>query len=381
MRSENGLAQVIAEISDAIRNATWGRSDWEAVCQGFTQHFPGSYCSLLNQSTARPEFGFQVSDGLDPIHLHTFLTHYAFVNPWQNFWRHAASGQILVAERDAPASRYKDGEFYNDWMRKTGDFDAAVGMRIGNDAGELIYLPVHYSQRLADVYDGELERVMAGIRPAMIEAVTLKQQLRDMGEHHAARAALIDRFDKIAFVVDEGMQLRDANAAALDAFQQGRMVSCLGRRVRLASSADQDRLERICRALITHRQEIPSQFPLRHDESPAVVSVSRLPDVVCGGLLSVRPLFLVQIRPPRHAALRPNADLLSLLYGLTPREADLCGGLVSGSSLREICIENGISYETGRSRLKTIFAKTGTHSQADLRLLLVETAIEARARR
>lgn len=370
MRDEQELGSVVSEISEEIRRASWGLSDWQDVCRSFTRLFPGSYCAMLNQNLARPDFGFQVSDGLDERHFNDFLTHYGFVNPWQNFWRNAPSGGIIVAERDEPISLYQDGEFYNDWMRRVGDYDAAVGMKVGVYRDELIYLPIHYSTRLADPYDRELEYVMTGIRPVLFEAVRLKQQLRDIGERHNALAALVDRNDSIAFVIDETLRLREANPAAILEFKLGSTVHCINERIRFCNPSFNDRLQSACAALFAHGQQSRRQLLLRLVDRIALISVSRLPDVIAGGLLSVRPQFLVQITDPHRTDSRPDKEVLSELYDLTPREAEFCCSLATGLTLQQACIANRISYETGRQRLKTIFEKTGRHSQAQLRLLL-----------
>lgn len=57
-------------------------------------------------------------------------------------------------------------------------------------------------------------------------------------------------------------------------------------------------------------------------------------------------------------------------YGLTPREAQLCTRLASGKSLSTIAEEMGISVETARQYLKSVFAKTDTSRQAELVILL-----------
>jgi DNA-binding CsgD family transcriptional regulator len=57
-------------------------------------------------------------------------------------------------------------------------------------------------------------------------------------------------------------------------------------------------------------------------------------------------------------------------FGLTPAEFRLCAALADGVSLKA-CAQNwNRSYETLRSQLKTVLAKTGTHRQAELVALL-----------
>lgn len=61
---------------------------------------------------------------------------------------------------------------------------------------------------------------------------------------------------------------------------------------------------------------------------------------------------------------------LRAVFNLTDAEARLAARLGSGQSLEDIAIDLGLTKETVRSQLKTIFAKTNTHRQGDLVSLL-----------
>ena len=65
---------------------------------------------------------------------------------------------------------------------------------------------------------------------------------------------------------------------------------------------------------------------------------------------------------------RPSHVIRTLArdYGLTPAEARLVSGLVQGKRLREIASEVGVSMNTIRTQLKSVFRKTDTHRQVDL---------------
>ena len=67
---------------------------------------------------------------------------------------------------------------------------------------------------------------------------------------------------------------------------------------------------------------------------------------------------------------RPNASLLSKIFGLTFAEAKLAAALADGTSLEEAAEELHISRETARSQLKIVFGKTDTHRQSQLVALL-----------
>ncbi|WP_055047369.1 helix-turn-helix transcriptional regulator [Devosia sp. A16] len=67
----------------------------------------------------------------------------------------------------------------------------------------------------------------------------------------------------------------------------------------------------------------------------------------------------------------PDAAVLMGLYGLTPREARFAQTLVETRGMRPTSNELGISPETARRHLKSVFEKTRTHSQSELIHLLV----------
>lgn len=70
-------------------------------------------------------------------------------------------------------------------------------------------------------------------------------------------------------------------------------------------------------------------------------------------------------------ALSMPADTLHSLYGLTSAEARIAIQLANGLSTAEIATQNGVSQETVRSQLKSVFSKMGARSQQEvIRLLL-----------
>jgi DNA-binding CsgD family transcriptional regulator/PAS domain-containing protein len=62
---------------------------------------------------------------------------------------------------------------------------------------------------------------------------------------------------------------------------------------------------------------------------------------------------------------RPPETSLRTLFGLTTAEATLAARLASGASIESIAKELDVAYETARNHLKSIFAKTNTHRQAE----------------
>jgi DNA-binding CsgD family transcriptional regulator len=89
-------------------------------------------------------------------------------------------------------------------------------------------------------------------------------------------------------------------------------------------------------------------FPWSEDDSPKPV------------------LILIDLERPTE----PGEAALRHLFGLTGAEAKLAASLSSGRSLEEVACERRITIGTARSQLRSIFAKTQTHRQAELVALL-----------
>jgi DNA-binding CsgD family transcriptional regulator len=81
---------------------------------------------------------------------------------------------------------------------------------------------------------------------------------------------------------------------------------------------------------------------------------------------------IVTLTDLEAARLGPAEAVLEQAFGLTPAEARLAAKLAAGKTLADIAVEEGYSRETLRSRLKSIFDKTGTGRQAELTLLLAK---------
>lgn len=89
---------------------------------------------------------------------------------------------------------------------------------------------------------------------------------------------------------------------------------------------------------------------------------------------SVRDMFsgiagLLLIRDPQHGP-EFSTDVLRRKFSLTRSEADIAAQVTSGRAVVEIAKARGVSVGTLRNQIKSILAKTGTSSRAELTALL-----------
>jgi DNA-binding CsgD family transcriptional regulator len=74
-------------------------------------------------------------------------------------------------------------------------------------------------------------------------------------------------------------------------------------------------------------------------------------------LVSIEPVAPLQT---------PQANLLESVFGLSPAQARVAGGLLRGTTIREVALQLHVSVNTCKTHVKAIYAKTGCRSHADL---------------
>jgi DNA-binding CsgD family transcriptional regulator len=80
-------------------------------------------------------------------------------------------------------------------------------------------------------------------------------------------------------------------------------------------------------------------------------------------------IFISDPRQPREQ----SAQLLSELFNLTPAEANLALQLANGLTLDEASTELGISRNTAKTQLSSVFSKTGVTRQTNLVQLILKS--------
>ena len=145
---------------------------------------------------------------------------------------------------------------------------------------------------------------------------------------------------------------------------QGRVVCCAHSDSSPMLSAAIARLDCCvgCTVLLTNRrtgeQAVATVSPIAPENTPGS------PNALGTGLLWLTTSEL------EHAAVRQ----VSRLFSLTRAEEQILAQLVDGADVREAAARHRISIHTARNQLKSIFLKTGRHSQAQLLTLVVRMA-------
>ena len=175
----------------------------------------------------------------------------------------------------------------------------------------------------------------------------------------------LDRAGCAAMLIDKFGRVTRVNSRAEDLFCKDFGVR--NGRPWAAANASLERLDRFMAEIELARSTagpLPAPVIIARNNTPwllieAMPVTSASNDIFegCRALLVVSDLSRASIT---------DAAVLSLVFGLTSAEARLAAAICEGQDLNAASASFGVSRETLRSQLKTVFAKTGSRRQAEL---------------
>jgi DNA-binding CsgD family transcriptional regulator len=237
------------------------------------------------------------------------------------------------------------------WLHKSPDKVALFSVQATRDRGPF------NEQDVACV-----ETIVPHVRRALA--------IKDRIESDVLRSqSLLQAFERVPFgmmILDEKGCVLDASSAALQALQSTTVLRREpGGRFSFGGTTGHE-LHRLTTSAMRAGCLQDGQLHVSRGagRSPLSLLLTPLP-AKATAWLSSQPRWLLFVFDPEQGvdanAARIQADLI-----ISPREAELASLLAAGLSLEVSSKRLRISIETARHHLKSIFAKTGTHSQAEL---------------
>lgn len=237
----------------------------------------------------------------------------------------------------------------------------------------------------ADFDDGEI----VAMHPLLVHvrnAVRMRAALRRTEAALAHARAALDAVRDGVVIIDHQGRIRHANAearrilavgdglvsraGALHAVRPGddRMLQQLVRRTLELGVATRTRRPQEPAALLHAAGHVVKVVRARR---PRPLFVAAAPSAGRSGLLDgdAGEAAVLLLRDPEQVD-ASRVESLCILFGLTRREAELAEAIAAGAALSQAAGDLGIAEGTARQYLKGVFAKTGTHRQAELVALL-----------
>lgn len=338
----------------------------------------GAHSAIMFSPALPPEHGgLSVMHNHDPVAIERYRDYYSGLDLWYLAGQARARGGpmgIVTGAELVPRAVFETSEFYNDFLKPLDTYHV-----IATDIE--VKTPVRRVTVSLAFHAGPRHKGFGAAEKAVL--ATLVPHLRGAAQ---LAARLGNALDGMRFAVDvlenlgDGVLLLAADGEVLHATSVARAM--LGaesglrlRNGRLVAALARDNAELanvLSRA--AGRTGVPCAGTLalhstRAATQPLVISAFPLPHRT--------PLFatdhparvLVTVRDPARTP-ATHWDVFARHFGITPAELRLCQALAADVPLPEYCAQQGLSENTARSQLKSVFGKTGAQRQSELLRLL-----------
>ncbi len=363
--SESDLDQLIAGIYSAVLDP----SRWGACLDQISARLDaGSGIQVLANTCGLP--AVVVSSNIEPDAGHRYLTRFRTVDPYMKGISQVKAPGIVAGSSVVPYSDLMKGEYYNDFL-KPQNLHWQLSLIFELDGLQSSYLTFQRARAKGD-FSEEDAQFLARLMPHLRTAVQVQRQLLVNQRHSQMLESALDDLERGVLIIGRDGKVIYMNRTAQTLVQRGAAVSIKGGRLRATDqSADRE-----LRALIAacHADE---QYAERRGGGiislPAAEQCDGLRAQVaplCGEVVlasgaASHPVVTVILasvfRPPAN-----RSEALQRIYAFTPAESTCAVLLAEGSSIDEVAETLGLSRNTIRAHMRSLYSKTNTHRQGAL---------------
>jgi DNA-binding CsgD family transcriptional regulator/GAF domain-containing protein len=357
----------LSKLLAALYEAAGDSSLWSAFLRELGQATQSGQSAILLHDVRHRESGISLQWGLDESAVRSYWQYFGGRDLWlQKAAPLAQEGWLATSEEICSVEELGRSEFYNDYLRANGIGAQAMWGVLENSPSRIINVGL-YRDLGRPFGAGDLE-LLRFLSPHIMRAFRLHLQFSEL----KARA------DSLQYAIDS------VATAIVLVGNGGRVVHTNHKAAQLLAQNDGLKVVRGC----LQAESVSETNELQHLVSQAQAT-STGTGLGPGGAIKIsrrlRPALHVLISPVRNLALdsatpvhavvfisdpsekmRPPAVILQALFGLTPAESRLALLLCDGLPPSKISDLIGVSTNTLKTQLASIYRKTGTSRQSQL---------------
>ena len=371
----------LTEFSELVRQIYAGALDpkqWRAFLRDLTERLQGNAAVLLLRVPRLGEVPLKVAYGAMPERDDLYFKHFMALDPFVQL----PEGRAVTMHDFVDTPQFEASEYFREWLEPM-DMVYAVGVDLRDRNRYHVRLRI-CRPRSAGNFSADDCAFVEMFVPHLKTAIHLFSELDAVRTERSIYADAMDQLTLATIVLDENGRMLHANRLADSILGERDGISSANGILQPAHHDDAKRLrELIARAVNAQRASRPGLIEVmrvrRPSGRPDIGLVVR-PSTSSVGPGSERLTASVAVFLSTESEDAPEralpADVIQKLFGLTPKEATLALRLAAGESLQEAAGSLGISTNTARAHLRSIFTKTGVDRQARLvRVLLKSVAM------
>lgn len=233
--------------------------------------------------------------------------------------------------------------------------------------------------RTAPAFSADEKALLAQFIPHLERSVEIHTQLNRIATERNLYADAVDQMEVGTIILDESGNVLQTNEVANRLILEKDGLRLVNDVLMVGSNSETQAFRRLVkRALLSQKSNVPSVVEALRVKRPSgradLGIIVRTVPMLDWSEGKQCPALVIFISDPEQQSSAPK-EIVSTLFNLTPAEASLAMLLANGLTKDEASKELGISTNTARAHLRSIFSKTGVTRQTMLvRLILRSVA-------
>ncbi len=357
---------------------------WDQFLQQLAHTTGAQSAGLVMLDAGQDVFTISSSFNVDLEATRIYHSHYNSMDVWAQRGLAKPAGYVCESEALCPLAELAPTEIYNDFMIKFGIEHGLFGV-VENSGPRWASVSLYRDSSLSAFESSELD-ILRFLAPHMQRAFELHLKFSALKNQSSGFLAALDLLPTgVVFLGRKGkVLLMNRGASALIAERDGLLATREG--LRAERPAESALLEKTIRHAVStlHGKGLSAGGAVmvsRRTRPPLKVQISPICDLhpTVGGVVASEPITAVAFVADPTQAIRPTQEILRALYGLTPAECRVAILLLDGQPPKEIAGTIGVTIDTVRSQIRSIFGKTGVNRQSDLiRLIMRNSGVTIR---
>lgn len=370
-----------------IYDAVGAPEQWRTVLDRIARELGAQAAALvvLDAGEQRAELGL-ATGAFDATALASYTREFGAIDPAPAAFARLKVGEAGATDRMFSREMRAHDPFFNEFFRPHG-LEECLGATVLRDEDRAAQIGIQRAPDRRAFDDGDiasLERLL----PHIQRALQLHRQFAAVTGMATALAALVDELPSGMIVLDAGGNVVHLNRAAqaLVARDDGIAIDRAGQ-VTLAAPDAKARFAALLHDVLHGNPASDAQgaggalrVRRKHARAPYTMLVTPRPPALADGAPGREEMpggalpsgALVVIHDPDRLLQIPAA-VVQAVFGLTRREAELTAALCAGVTPTQFAAQAGVSVNTVRFHLKSLYAKTETRGQADLIRVVMAT--------
>lgn len=365
---------LLESLIQGIYKAALHGTGWVTFLASFAGALDSTHPSLYLADTSDRKGSIELSLGLDESQRRAYKEHYVHRNVWiQGARPLLRPGNIRSSDQVCSRQQFLRSEWYADYCKPLG-WTRGIGATILQDGTTTVNIGT-FSGVSRPEYAADDFALLRELMPHLQRGFAMQQHLAESRAHGQALEAILHGLSIPALLVAQDATVLFMNAAAERLIRTADgLIVATGRLRALLPNDTAWLCARIAAAAQTSAgQARGSGGSLRiarpYGRGSLDVLVSPLPSRENDWLVRKPAVTAVFVTDP-YGGVAAGDLQLAQQHGLTATEAKVALMIARGLPSKQICRELDISYNTLKTHLKHIYAKTHVKRQSDLVRLL-----------